>query len=187
MSLNAHSHVQMMFYQDLPLPTEWQSGAKWLTWTYPAKHLPPVFHQSQAEFEMFVKWLRSSPHRSTTLDPHGRPAMVLMCLGIGLVLRDLHTHQFELGEDSSDEHLDATVKHLKHSKLGWAQTQVMIRCCQDLRKDIRLCFNEEEEPEIPTPPPAKTRAPRSHHKPSPPRQTPSNRRATRQMTAATKL
>lgn len=177
----------MMFYQDLPLPSKWQSGAAWLTWTYPAKHLSPAFHQSQAEFELFVKWLRSSPHRSTTLDPHGRPAIVLICLGIGLVLRDLQTHQFELGEDSSDEHLDATVKHLKHSKLGWAQTQVLARCCQDLRKDIRICFNEEEEPETSPPPPAKSRTPRSRRKPSPPKQTLFPRRATRQSAAATEM
>lgn len=113
--------------------------------------------------------------------------MVLICLGIGLVLRDLRIHQFELGEDSSDEHLDATVRHLKHSKLGWAQTQVLLRCCQDIRKDIWLCFNEEEEPETPTPPPAKSRAPRSRLKATPPKQTTSNRRATRLTAAATKL
>ena len=171
----------------MPLPSTWQSGAEWLTWTFPAKHLPPAFHQSQAEFELFVKWLRSSPHRSTTLEPYGRPAMVLMCLGIGLVLRDLRMHQFELGEDSSDEHLDATVKHVKHSKLGWGQTQALLRCCQDLRRDIRLCFNEEEEPETPTPPPARSRAPRSRRRTSPPKAGPSSQRVTRKIVAVTKL
>jgi hypothetical protein len=145
-----------------------------------------TFHQSHAEFEEFVKWLRSSPHRSTILDPYGRTVMVLICLGIGLVLQDLHMLQFELGEDSSDEHLDPTVKHMKHSKLGWAQTQVLLRCCQDLRRDIRLCFNEEDDPDTPTPLPAKSRAPRSRRKPGSPKPGPSNRRATRWTTAATK-
>jgi hypothetical protein len=172
----------------LPLPREWECSAKWLTWTYSAKHLPPAFHQSHEEFELFVKWLRSSPHRSSTLDPHGQSAIVLMCLGIGLVLRDLRTGQFELGEDSSDEHLDASVKHLKKSKLGWAQSQVMVRCCQDLRKDIRLCFNEEEEEGETLPlPRSKSTAPKSCCQASPPKQTPSNQCVTRKSAAATNL
>jgi hypothetical protein len=93
------------------------SGATWHSWTYPAKHLPASFHQSHAEFEGFVKWLQSSPYRSSKLDAQGQSAFALMCLGIGLVLGDLHTIQFDLGEDDSDEHLSASVKHLKASKL----------------------------------------------------------------------
>lgn len=174
-----------MCYQDLPLPSNWQSGTTWLSWSYPAKHLPPAFHHSQAEFESFVKWLRSSPHRSPTLEPHGRRAIVLICLGIGLVLRDLQTHQFDLGEDSSDEQLDATVKHLKHSKLGWAQHQVLARCCMDLRKDIRLCFNEEEQADREPTPPA------NHgqrvHKSDPPKPPSKKRRVTRKTAAVDEL
>jgi hypothetical protein len=133
----------------LLLPVGWGSGATWHSWTYAAKHLPVSFHQSHAEFEVFVKWLRSSPYRSSKLDAQGQSAFALMCLGIGLVLQDLHTIQFDLGEDDSDEHLSASVKHLKTSKLEWAQNQVMLRCCQEMWSDIQLFFTVEQEPETP--------------------------------------
>lgn len=110
--------------------------------------------------------------------------MALMCLGIGLVLRDLWTNQFELGEDSSDEGLDDSVKHLKHSRLGWPESQVLLRCCQDIRRDIRLCFNEEQEPETPTPPRPKPKTPRNNRKPDPPRRKAPKRGGTRQTAAA---
>jgi hypothetical protein len=152
------------------LPIGWGSGAEWHSWTYPAKHLPAEFHQSHAGFELFVKWLRSSPYRSSKLDPHGQSAFLLMCLGIGLVLRDLHTGQFELGEGDSDDHLPASTKHLKRSKLGWAQNQVLQRCCQEMWSDMQLCFNQDEHPQTPPRGRPKAKGPATRRKPTPPRE-----------------
>jgi hypothetical protein len=161
----------------LPLSKEWKSGAEWVTWSYAAKHLPAAFHESPAQFESFVKWLRSCPHRSPKLEPEGRTAIVLVCLGIGLVLRDLRTVQFDLGEGDSDEHLDESVKYLKHSRLGWGHTQALLRACRDIMDDIQICFPEEEDP---LPLPKVTR------KPKVPKPTP-KRASTRQTAAAAKL
>jgi hypothetical protein len=105
--------------------------------------------------------------------------MVLMCLGVGLVLRDLQTVQFDLGEDDSDEHLDASVKHLKRSKLGWGHNQALLRACQDTMEDIKICFPEEDDLE---PPPKKVPRKTQLPKPSQPK-----RLSTRSSSAATKL
>jgi hypothetical protein len=105
--------------------------------------------------------------------------MILVCLGVGLVLRDLQTVQFDLGEGDSDEHLDASVKHLKRSRLGWGHNQALLRACQDILEDIKICFPQEEDLEPPpnkVPPQTKV-----------PKASPAKRPATRQSAAAAKL
>jgi hypothetical protein len=82
-----------------------------------------------------------------------------MCLGIGLVLRDLRIKQFESGEDDDDEdgEGDLLVWNVKHSKLDWGHTEALGMICKDIMDDIALCFAEEEveKPLKPTKPPPK--------------------------------
>jgi hypothetical protein len=86
------------------------------------------------------------------MDPHGQAVIILMCLGIGLVLRDFHTMQFDLGEGSeADDDLDPSVHHLKMSKLHWGHSQALAGACVDILQDIAICFPEEEEDPQPAP------------------------------------
>jgi hypothetical protein len=105
-----------------------------------------------------------------------------MCLGIGLVLRDTHTIQFDLGEDDSDEHLPPSIRYLKSSKFGWSEAQVMWSCCQEMWTDIQLCFNQAELPDTPPKTEKKYRGPagRRYAKPAKPLQ-----RGSRKAAAAT--
>jgi hypothetical protein len=72
--------------------------------------------------------------------------MILMCLGVGLVLRDLDKIQFGLGEEEdSDAESDPSVQLLKNSKLTWGHTQAILGACQDIMDDVTVCFQEETE------------------------------------------
>jgi hypothetical protein len=127
-----------------------RSGPDWLSWSYPAIHLPPSFHVSTGEFESFVKWLRSCPHRTSGWEPRGQAVMISMCLGVGLVLRDLAKIQFGLGEEeNTDGDSDLSVQHLKSSKLTWGHTQAILGACQDIIDDVGVCFQDEQEPQHP--------------------------------------
>jgi hypothetical protein len=110
------------------------------------------------------------------MDPHGQAVIILMCLGIGLVLRDLHTMQFELGEDNeADDDLDPLVHHLKTSKLHWGHSQALAGACEDVMQDIAICFPAEEDPHPPPKKPVKV---------IPQKQSPPPRPRTRGATAA---
>lgn len=123
---------------------------EWLSWSYPAVHLPESFHTSTRQFESFVKWLRSSPHRTSRWEPLGQAVMILMSLGVGLVLRDLAMIQFGLGEEGdTDPAVDLSVQHLKHSKLTWGHTQAILEACQDVIDDVAVCFQEETQSKHP--------------------------------------
>jgi hypothetical protein len=127
-----------------------KSCPEWLSWSYPAVHLPKSFHASTGEFESFVKWLRSCPHRTSAWEPHAQSVMILMCLGVGLVLRDLAKMQFGLGEeDDTDPAVHQSVQHLKHSKLTWGHTQAILDACQDVMDDVTVCFQDETESQHP--------------------------------------
>lgn len=68
--------------------------------------------------------------------------VLLVCLGIGLVLRDLHIIQFDLGEgDDVSEDIDPAIKHLHMSKLDWAHTQVLLPICLSIAEDLRTCLD----------------------------------------------
>jgi hypothetical protein len=88
-----------------------------------------------------------------------------MCLGIGLVLRDLNTIQFDLGEGDDADDVEEPLQHLKTSKLTWGHSKAILGACRDIMDDIAICFQEEEEPQCPAKKPVKANPP----KPSPPR------------------
>jgi hypothetical protein len=76
--------------------------------------------------------------------------MILMCLGVGLVLRDLAKMQFGFGEEEdNDGDSDVSIQHLKNSKLTWGHTQAMLGACQDIIDDVGVCFQEENGPQNP--------------------------------------
>ena len=133
-----------------PVPPGTGSGLKWLSWSYGAKHLPPEFHQDTAQYEQLISWLLGHPYRTQGNDLYGQDVVILMCLGIGLVLRDLHAVQYVYGEEGVVA--DESAQHMQDSLLGWGQRQSLLRECMWLRTDIFGCFGLELEREE-TPPP----------------------------------
>jgi hypothetical protein len=85
--------------------------------------------------------------------------MLLMCLGIGLVLRDLQAVQFEFGEEGLE--VDESLQHLQDSALGWGQCQSLLRECQRLRTDILICCEVDPAPKTPLPEDSEPEAPKS--------------------------
>jgi hypothetical protein len=152
--LSLRSNIQGVSVSSSPNPS--RSGPDWLSLSYSAIHLPQSFHASTGEFESFVKWLRSSPHRTSGWEPHGQAVMILMCLGVGLVLRDLAKIQFGFGEEEdNDGDSDMSVQHLKTSKLTWGHTQALLGACQDIIDDVGVCFQDENRSQHPGNKPAK--------------------------------
>jgi hypothetical protein len=96
-----------------------------------------------------MKWLQGRPYMSQAMDLNGQSVMVLMCLGIGLVLRDLHAVQFEFGEEGLEA--DESVQHVQASRLGWGQSQSLLRECRRLKIDILLCCGMEADQQTPPP------------------------------------
>ena len=113
----------------------------WLTWSYPAKHLQPSFHSSPAHFESFIKWLRSCPYRSPLMVAYSKSFAVTMCLGVGLVLRDLHFRQFKTSSDDEDSSNGGTSTHAIKSVLNWGHYQALLSACRDIRDDMEICFD----------------------------------------------
>lgn len=128
-----------------------ESGLMWLSWTYGAKHLPPNFHQDTAQYEQLTSWLLRHPYRSQRNDVHGQDVVILMCLAIGMVLRDLHAAQYDYGEPGVV--VDEAARHVQESCLGWGQCQSLLRECTRLRKDIFRCLGLELERVVSPPPP----------------------------------
>jgi hypothetical protein len=69
--------------------------------------------------------------------------VLIVCLGIGLLLRDLHAIQFELGGDDEEfTSTDPALAPLQKSKLDWAHTQVLLQLCQTIAGDLKECMDE---------------------------------------------
>jgi hypothetical protein len=141
----------MMSQDDWPVPPGKGSGLTWLSWLYGAKHLPAEFYKDMAQYEQLTSWLLGHPYRTQGNDLHGQEVVILMCLGIGLVLRDLHAAQYVYRKEGVVA--DESAQHVQDSLLGWGQRQSLLRECTRLRNDIFGCFGLELEPDE-TPPPS---------------------------------
>ena len=145
----------LITYQDeWPVPVGEGSGLTWLTWSYRAKHLPPDFHQDKDQYEQLMSWLWEHPYRTQGNDLYARGVVILMCLGIGLVLRDLHAVQRKYRVKGVV--VDKSVRHLQKSALGWGQEQSLLRECIRLKDDILRCLGETSETDDTPPPPKHT-------------------------------
>ena len=82
------------------------------------------------------------PHCTDGMIAYPQNQVLLVCLGIGLVLRDLHVIQFDFGEgnDVSSEDLILAIKHLQKSKLEWAHTQVLLAICLSIAEELQDMF-----------------------------------------------
>ena len=82
------------------------------------------------------------PYCSEGMIAYPQDQVLLVCLGIGLVLRDLNVIQFELVDgDDVPQDIDPAIKHLLKSKLEWAHTQVLLPICSTIAEDLRTCLD----------------------------------------------
>lgn len=90
------------------------------------------------------------------MDLYPQSITIVMCLGIGLVLRDLEFSQFQTGEENRHGiALDSSNQHLAHSILEWGHHQALLHACNDVLEDIEICFHDEEDhhpDRLPSPP-----------------------------------
>jgi hypothetical protein len=68
--------------------------------------------------------------------------VLVVCLGIGMILHDLHVSQFDLGEDSII--LGPANAHLHGTKLEWAHTQVLLQMCSTIEEKLKACMDPGE-------------------------------------------
>jgi hypothetical protein len=119
-------------------------GPKWVSWSNRNQHLSGRFHASSDGFEEFIKWLKNMPYCTRSMRAYPQSRVLVVCLGIGMLLRDLHVVQF----DSQDP----TSGHLSKSKLEWAHTQVVLQMCTTIVDDLRACLDVGQSDHAPTPP-----------------------------------
>jgi hypothetical protein len=130
-----------------------QPGPKWVSWSYEKEHLSGTFHSSIEGFDNFVKWLKSMPYCSTTMEAYPQSRVLVVCLGIGLLLRDLQVIQFGFGEGNehaSSSKQNAAIAHLAQSQLEWGHSKVLLRMCIAIAANLKTCLAEvrvEDAPE----------------------------------------
>lgn len=127
-------------------------GPKWVSWSYKSKHLSGRFHSSSDGFEEFIKWLKSMPYCTKSMKAYPQSHVLVVCLGIGMVLQDLHVIQFDSQDPAS--------AHLRKSKLEWAHAQVVVQMCLTIVEDLKACL-EAGQSEHPVTPPPKGKNPSS--------------------------
>jgi hypothetical protein len=120
-------------------------GPKWVSWSYKNKHLSGRFHSSSDGFEEFIKWLKMMPYCTRSMKAYPQSRVMAICLGIGMLLQDLHVVQFDVE--------DATSTHLSKSKLEWAHTQVVLQMCITIVDDLRACLDVGQSENAAMPPP----------------------------------
>jgi hypothetical protein len=129
-----------------------QPGPKWVSWSYQKEHLSGRFHSSSDGFDNFVKWLKSRPYCSTTMEVYPQSRVLVVCLGIGLLLRDIQVIQFGFGEDNqhaSSSKQNRAIAHLEKSQLEWGHSKVLLRMCTVIAADLKTCLAEIEQEEPP--------------------------------------
>lgn len=97
------------------------------------------------------------PYCSQMMKAYSQEKSILICLGLGLVLRDLHTIQFDLSEDGEDDDVDEAALHLKQSVLSFAHLDPVLVTCSRMDSDLKECMEhvdveQEDEESEPVPP-----------------------------------
>jgi hypothetical protein len=141
----------MIPQQDSDAMVSGKPGPKWASWSFKNKHLSGRFHSNSDGFEDFIKWLKSRPYCTNSLLAYPQSRILVVCLGIGMVLRDLHAVQFEEGDESSSRPGTST-GHLQ-SKLDWALHQVLVEMCLAIAEDLNACLEILKTHDSGTPPP----------------------------------
>jgi hypothetical protein len=143
----------MTYQQDGPAAPKRASGPTWLSWSHDEKHLLAHFHQDQKHYEHFMTWLAKPPYRTAGDKLYGQDSLILMCLGIGLILRDIEEIRSLSGKQGYV--VDGVNQHLQNSVLRWPHHMTLLRECRKLKEDIFRCLGVEFDREETPPPPPK--------------------------------
>jgi hypothetical protein len=125
-----------------------EPGPKWASWSYKKAHLSGRFHSSIDGFDGFVEWVKTNPFCNEAMETYPQSRSLTVCLGLGLLLRDLHVIQFELGENGEggvSGGLDPTIEHLKKSKLEWGHSKELLRLCDSIVRTLEICLDDGEQ------------------------------------------
>ena len=128
-------------------------GPKWVSWSYKHQHLSGRFHSSSDGFQDFIKWLKTRPYCTDSLLAYPQSRILVVCLGIGMVLRDLRVVKS-----------GGSIAHLKKSKLDSALSQVVLEMCLEISEDLKACLDEELPEDPPTPLPKGKKPPSKRQK-----------------------
>jgi hypothetical protein len=133
--------ILMIHQEDAPAAPKRASGPTWLSWSHDAKHLSATFHEDKKHYEHFMTWLSKHPYRTAGDKLYAQDSLILMCLGIGLILRDLEEIQFESSQEGYV--VEEANRHLQKSALSWPHHMTLVRECRKLKEDIFRCLGVE--------------------------------------------
>ena len=74
------------------------------------------------------------------MQAYPRSAAVTTCLGVGLILRDLHFSQFPNGPADEESSTGDASSHVAQSVLNWGHYQALLLACRDACEDIEICL-----------------------------------------------
>jgi hypothetical protein len=84
------------------------------------------------------------------MKPYPQSVAITMCLGVGLILRDLDFAQFQADDaDQDDGNLDLSNRHVAKSVLDWGHCQALLLACRDVSEDMGICFDAGQEDSFP--------------------------------------
>lgn len=141
------------FQQDSDVAIMGEPGPKWASWSYKKAHLSARFHSGIDGFDGFVKWLRTNPFCNDAMETYPQSRSLTVCLGLGLLLRDLHIIQFGLGDEGQGGvivGMDPAIEHLRKSKLEWGHSKELLRLCDSMARALEICLDdiEQEQPQV---------------------------------------
>ena len=124
-----------------------EPGPKWLSWSNNVQHLSGKFHSSMHGFDKFLDWLTSKPYCNDAMVPYPQGRVLVVCLGIGMLLRNIQAIQFISAEEDKDANgrsLDPMFAYLEKSPLEWAHVNVLLRVCRTIAGDLSTCVDQAE-------------------------------------------
>lgn len=125
-----------------------EPGPKWISWSNKSKHLSGRFHSSTEGFNKVLKWLVSKPYCTDNMVAYPQSRVLVVCLGIGMLLRDLYVMQFGFGEENEDSPglpVEHAIAHLKKSHLEWEHANVLLRTCKTITVTLKNCLDNREQ------------------------------------------
>jgi hypothetical protein len=85
-----------------------------------------------------------------------------MCLGVGLLARDIQSIQFDFSEGGQyHDGTDESVQYLQKSALDWMDLETLMDACTAALEDIALMFENPKDAQAADPKKSVTKPPRS--------------------------
>jgi hypothetical protein len=89
------------------------------------------FHEGRDKIKKVYEWLKAKPHLEESGGLVDKPALLEICLGIGILLKDIHLIQF-----TEDEFPEGTPDYICHSSLELSDSDELHLYLTILRDDL---------------------------------------------------